>query len=146
MKKKQIVQLKTVPGFQHAKDNYWYRPLLFGKDLFMYVAHVPPGGDMPPGGHAEKEEFETCLFMLEGELEITYGEDKFTIGPETALHGSPDKEFGVKNNGSVTASFVLTFSPPPGIDSVEALRERYAERNRIVKTPEEANALRELKG
>ena len=145
MKKTQIVKLSTVPGFQHAQDNYWYRPLLFGKDLFMYVAHVPPGGDMPPGGHAEKEEFETCLFMLEGELEITYGDEKFTIGPETAMHGSPDTEFGVKNNGNVTASFVLAFSPPPEINSVEELRERYVANNRTVKTPEEANDLRTLR-
>ena len=144
MTKKQIVELAKVPGFQHAQDNYWYRPLLFGKDLFMYVAHVPPGGDMPPGGHAEKEEFETCLFMLEGELEITYGEEKFTLGPETAMHGSADVEFGVKNHGNVTASFVLAFSPPPEINSVEELRERYASRGRTVKSPEDTNALRKL--
>ncbi len=143
MGEKQLVKLANVPGFQHAQDNYWYRPLLFGKDLFMYVAHVPPGGDMPPGGHAEKEEFEICLFMLEGELEITLGDDTFTIGPETALHGWPDQELGVKNNGDVTASFVLAFSPPPGINSIEELKQRYAERNRTVKTPEETNALRE---
>ena len=145
MEGRQVVQLATVPGFQHAEDNYWYRPLLFGKDLFMYVAHVPPGGDMPAGGHAEKEEFELALFMLEGELEISYDDERITIGPETALHASPDTAFGVKNNGSVTASFVLTFSPPPGINSVEALRARYAERNRTVKTAEETNALRALK-
>lgn len=144
MKEKQVVQLAMVPGFQHAEDNYWYRPLVFGKDLFMYVAHIPPGGDMPPNGHAEKEEFETCLFMLEGELEISYDGDRFTIGPETALHVPLGTSFGVKNCGKVTASYVLTFSPPPEIESVEALRQRYAERNRTVKTPEETNALRAM--
>ncbi len=31
--KKQVVQLSTVPSFQHAKDNYWARPVVFGKYL-----------------------------------------------------------------------------------------------------------------
>ncbi len=142
--KKQVVQLSTVPSFQHAKDNYWARPVVFGKNLYTYVAHIPPGGDMPPNGHAEKEEFETSLFMIEGELEITYNGDKFTIGPETALHVPLGVSFGVKNWGKVTASYVLTFSPTPGTETMEEKLERFARENRGVKTPEETNALRAL--
>ncbi len=143
---KQVVQLKSVPAFQHAEDDFWFRPLLFGKDLFMYVAHIPPGGDMPPNGHAEKEHFETCLFMLEGELEISYDDETFTIGPETALHRHPTTRFGVKNNGDVTASYVIAFSPPPEVESVEALEKRFAEQNRTIKPPSEANELRRRGG
>ena len=141
---KQVVQLAAVPGFQHAKDNYWARPVVFGKNLFTYVAQVPPGGHMPPNGHAEKEEFETSLFLLEGELEITYNDETFTIGPETALHRPLGVRFGVKNRGKVTATYVLTFSPPPRTENVEEKLERYARENRGVKTPEEMNAMRVL--
>ena len=67
-------------------------PVVFGKNLLTYVAQVPPGGYMPPNGHAEKEEFETSLFLLEGELEITYDDETFTIGPETAMHRPPGRQ------------------------------------------------------
>ncbi len=142
--KKQLVQLSEVPSFQHAKDNYWARPVVFGKNLYTYVAHIPPGGDMPPNGHAEKEEFETSLFMLEGELEITYNDEKFMIGPEMALHVPLGVAFGVKNHGSVTASYVLTFSPSPGTETMDEKIERFARENRGTKTAEETNAMRQL--
>ncbi len=142
MVEKQLVKLGEVEGFQHAQDDYWFRPLLFGKGLFMYVAHVPPGGDMPANGHAEKEEFEVALYMLEGSLEITYGEEKFEIDPEMALLVPLGTPFGVKNSGRETASFVLTFSPPPEIESREELRKRFEARGGVVKSPEEMNELR----
>jgi quercetin dioxygenase-like cupin family protein len=96
MAEKQLVKLDEVEGFQHAQDDYWFRPLLFGKRLFMYVAHVPPGGDIPADGHAEKEEFELALYMLEGSLEITYGEEKFEIAPEMVLLVPLGTPFGGK--------------------------------------------------
>ena len=147
MEGKQVVQLATVPGFQHAEDNYWYRPVVFGKSLFTYIAHVPPGGSMPPNGHSEEEDpIECSLFMFEGELEIFYGEEKFTIGAETALHLPLGVAFGVKNRGDITASFILTLAleQSENVTSVEELRQRYAEKNRTVKTPEETNAMRAI--
>ena len=144
MTEKQIVSLAEVPGFQHAKDDYWARPVILGKNLYTYVAQVPSGGYMPPNGHAEKEEFETSLFLLEGELEITYNDETFVIGPETAMHRPLGVHFGVRNRGNVTATYVLTFSPLPRNETLEEKLERYARENRGVKTPEEMNAMRAI--
>ena len=99
---------------------------------------------MPPTGHAEKEEFETSLFMIEGELEITYNGEKFKIGPETALHVPLGVSFGVKNWGKVTASYVLTFCPSPGTETLEEKLDRFKREGRGVKTAEETNAMRAL--
>jgi len=144
MTKVQVVQLDQVEGFQHGKDHYWYRPLLFGQNLFTYVAHVPPGGDMSADGHAEKEEFELGLFMLEGELEITCENEKLNIGAESAMLIPLGMSFGVKNHGAVTASFVLTFYPTPGIESLEWLRQRFAARGVALKSPDELKIMRAI--
>lgn len=59
----QLTALRDVDGFQHAEDDYWYRPLVMGDALFSYVAHVPPAGYMAPSAE-EAEMFELSLFML----------------------------------------------------------------------------------
>ncbi len=97
---------------------------------------------MPANGHAEKEEFEVALYMLEGKLEITYGQEKFEITPEMALLVPLGTPFGVKNYGKETASFVLTFTPPPKIESREELKKRFIARGGGLKSPEEMNKLR----
>jgi quercetin dioxygenase-like cupin family protein len=114
-------------GFQHARDDYWYRPFVFGKNLFTYVAYVPPGGHMAPHGH-EEDPYELSFFMLGGELEIMLDGDTFTVGPGEAIHIEPTVSLGVHNHGTRVATFLLTFNPPPPITSVDALRERYAAR------------------
>ncbi len=143
MKGIQVVHLDQVEGFQHGKDLYWYRPLLFGKNLFTFVAHVPPGGEMPAHGHADDEGNEMALFMLEGELEITCGREKITVGAEQALLVPLGAAFGVKNNGSVTGSFLLSSYPPPAIESLESLRQRVAARGAKTKSPQEIKIMRQ---
>jgi len=146
MKGIQVVNLNHVEGFQHGKDLYWYRPLLFGKNLFTFVGHVPPGGEMPAHGHADDEGNEMALFMLEGELEITCGNEKITVGAEEALLVPLGAAFGVKNNGSVTGSFLLSSYPPPAIESLDALRQRVAARGAKTKSPSELKAMRQSGG
>lgn len=141
MAEKQLVKVNEVEGFQHAQDDYWFRPLIFGKDLFMYVAYVPPGGNMP-ADPKEAEMYELVLYMLEGSLEITLGDEEFEITPEMALHIPKGTQFGVKNSGRMTASFVLTFSPSPNIESREELCRRFAGRGGVVKSPEEMEELK----
>jgi glyoxylate utilization-related uncharacterized protein len=138
----QVVRLEDVEGFQHAKDNYWYRPLIFSENLFTYVAHIPPGGFMP--AHDDGHVFETSLYMIEGKLEVTFQKDVFDIEKDMALHVPGGAPFGVRNNGEVMASYVLTFHPPPDIESIEALRKRYDENEREYKSVEEMREL--LKG
>ena len=90
----QLVRLADIEGFQHADDTYWYRPLIFSERLFSYVAHIPPDGEMP--AHEDAHTFDTVLYMLAGELDITLGTDQFPIAPNMALHIPGGVPFGVK--------------------------------------------------
>ncbi len=107
--------------------------------------------DLPAPAKKKEAGPERSLYMLEGSLEITYGEEKFEITPEMALLVPPGTPFGIKNAGRETASFILTYSPPPypEIKSREDLRKLYEERMRelygrshVVKSPEEMKELR----
>lgn len=137
----QLVRMKDVEGFQHAHDTYWSRPIIFSDRLFTYVTHVPPGGEMP--AHEDAHTFDTVLYMLKGELEITYGKEKFPMEAHMALHTPGGVPFGVKNHGDITASFVLTFNPPPDVKSLEEWRQRYIDRGREdgILTAEEMNEM-----
>ncbi len=135
----QLVRLADTEGVQHADDTYWYRPLIFSDRLFTYVAHIPPNGEMP--AHEDAHEFDTVLYMLAGELFITLGKDQFDIQPNMALHIPGGVPFGVKNNGKTTASYVLTFHPPPEIALMEALKERVQKAGRKVYSPAEMNEM-----
>lgn len=131
---------QDVEAFQHARDDYWYRPVVFGRNLFTYIAYVPPGGFMPPHGH-EEDPYELSFYMLHGELDVMLDGDVFTVSPGDAVHIEPTVSLGVRNNGTSVASFILTFNPPPPIASVEALRERYLQRGDGVKSAAEIEAL-----
>lgn len=133
------VNASSLEGFQHACDNYWYRPLVFGQNLFTYLAYVPPGGFMPPHGH-EEDPYELSFYMLQGELEISLEGDIFTVAPGDAIHVEPTVSLGVRNNSSGTAVFLLTFSPPPPVRSLEELRQRYISRGGGIKSSAEINA------
>lgn len=114
-----IKQLADAGAVQHAQDDYWYRPLIAGDNLFTYVAHVLPGGYMAPDAQ-EAEMFELSLYMLEGSLFIYYGDETFTIDASSALYIPRGVPFGVRNETRETATFVLTFTPPPEMESLEA--------------------------
>ncbi|NKQ39187.1 MAG: cupin domain-containing protein [Methanosarcinales archaeon] len=143
MIEKQLVNINEVDGFFH--DPEWYKPLLFGENLYMNVTYLLPETKMVIGSKKEKETEmpERVIYMLEGKLEVTHGEDKFEITPEMAFlvpleSGEP---FEIKNFGENMASFIMIFSPPPHpelkIKSRAQLRKLYEEHNRVVKSPEE---------
>lgn len=127
-------------GFQHADDDYWFQPVVLGTNLFTYVASVPPGGIMLPHGH-EEDPYELSLFQIDGTLQVTLEDETFAVSPGDAIHIQPGVSLGVHNTGSRTARFVLTFNPPPKIESVAWLRQRFAERGRPVKSAEEMRRL-----
>ncbi len=131
-----------VDGFQHGQDDYWYQPLVFGKNLFTYLASVPPGGFMPPHGH-EEDPYELSFYQLDGVLEVTLEEDTFTVIPGDALHIDPGVSLGVRNTRDTVARFLLTFNPPPPAVSLEAMRERFAKRGGGMKSPAEMGRLGE---
>ena len=123
--------VREASGFQHANDEYYYRPLVAGDELFTYVAHVPAGGVMPPDAE-EAKLFELSLFMLDGELIATLGTDEMPLRPGEALHIPRSVAFGVRNETASTASFVLSFSPPPRSGSVEQMLQAARESGRRV--------------
>lgn len=128
-KRYKLTRTREIEGFQHAKDDYWMQPLVFGKNIFTYKASVPPGGFMPPhddGGH----ENELSFYMLQGELEMTIDREVFKAVPGDAIHIHPMAALGVNNRGKTVASFLLTFYPSPtgAFSSLEAMRKRWAEK------------------
>ncbi len=139
-KRYQRMRAHELEAFQHGQDDYWYRPVVLGKNLFTYVAYVPPGGYMPPHGH-EEDPYELSFFMLQGELEVLLDNDTFVVSPGDAIHIEPMVSLGVRNASSAVASFLLTFNPPPPITSFEALRQRYAERGGRVKSVRDMETL-----
>lgn len=134
MPQPQVTALRNTHGFQHAQDDYWYRPMVIGDNLFSYVAHVPPGGDMPADAE-EAELFELSLFMLGGTLFVTWGDEQFDVTAGDGLFIPRGVAFGVRNRTEEVASFFLTFTPPPGIKSEAEMVERFRSLGRSVKSP-----------
>ncbi len=118
-----VASVRDASGFRHLNDGYYYRPLVAGKELFTYVAHVPAQGYMPPDAE-EAKEFELSLFMIDGELTIILDADEFVARPGDAVHIPRGVGFGVRNHTQRSASFVLSFAPPPRTGTIE---ERLAE-------------------
>ena len=128
--------VRDASGFQHADDEYYYRPLVSGDELFTYVAHVPAGGVMPPDPE-EAKLFELSLFMLDGALIGTLGADDMPLQPGEALHVPRGVAFGVRNETDRTASFVLSFSPPPRSGGIQQMLDAAREKGRRVYEPSE---------
>lgn len=85
-----------------------------------------------PADAEEAELFELSLFMLEGQLEAQVGGERIAVDRGDALHVPRGEAFGVTNSGSQTATFVLSFSPPPSDASLETFRERAVNRGQRI--------------
>lgn len=127
---------RDASGFQHADDQYFYRPLVSGAELFTYVAHVPAGGVMPPDPE-EAKLFELSLFMLDGELVGTLDATDMALRPGEALHIPRGTAFGVRNETGRTASFVLSFAPPPRTGGIAQMLDDARAKGRRVYEPSE---------
>lgn len=127
-------------GFQHADDDYYYRPLVAGEELFTYVAHVPPGGYMPPDAE-EAKLFELSLFMVEGDLVGILGETEMPLTPGDALHIPRGTAFGVDNRSAGTASFILSFAPPPRTGDIDTMLADARSKGRRVYAAEEFGSI-----
>ena len=127
---------RDAAGFQHANDEYYYRPLVSGAELFTYVAPVPAGGVMPPDAE-EAKLFELSLFMLDGELIATLDTTDMPLRPGEALHIPRGTAFGVRNGTDRTASFVLSFAPPPRTGGIAQMLDDARTKGRRVYEPSE---------
>lgn len=78
----QVVKVDERPGFYHRPE--WYRPLLFGDNMYMNVTYLLPGVGMVMGSKREKEvePLERAIYMLEGRVEVTCGDSKYELVPQ----------------------------------------------------------------
>lgn len=132
--------VRKASGFQHSKDQYYYRPLVAGEALFTYVAHVPAGGFMPPS-EEEAKLFELSLFMIDGELNAKLGPEDVVLKAGEALHIPRGVAFGVRNTTSRSASFILSFAPPPRTGTIDEMLEAARQKGRRVYEPAEFDAI-----
>lgn len=139
------VNARNVEGVQHCHgeicDEYYYRPLVYGNDLFTYIAHIPPGGGVPPD-QEEADMYELSLYILDGQPTVLYGGDKFTMQPHTALHCRRGVLLGFENPTAEPVSLILSFTPSPkGAMDPDQMRDLVEKRGRSVFSPESMNEM-----
>ncbi len=142
---KPFVDLRDIEGVQHCHgencDEYYYRPLVFGNELFTYVAHIPPGGGVP----ADEEEarlYEMSLYILAGHPSVSYGGQTFSMSPHTALHCERGVPIGLENPTGEPVSLILSFAPPPGgAVSHAEMRKLVESRGRKMRSASEMNVM-----
>lgn len=135
-----VAAVREASGFRHLGDGYYYRPLVAGNELYTYVAHVPSRGYMPPDAE-EAKEFELSLFMIDGELVLILDADELVARPGDAVHVPRGVGFGVRNETDRSASFVLSFAPPPRSGTIEERLADARSRGRRVLGPKEFDAI-----
>jgi quercetin dioxygenase-like cupin family protein len=140
-----FVYARDMEGVQHCHgencDEYYYRPLVYGKDLFTYIAHIPPGGGVP-ADQEEADMYELSLYVLDGQPLVTYGENKFTMVPHTALHIQRGMLLGFENPTDKPISLILSFTPSPkGAINPDEMRALIEKRGRSVMSPESMNEM-----
>jgi quercetin dioxygenase-like cupin family protein len=145
MSDKPFVFARDMEGVQHCHgencDEYYYRPLVYGKDLFTYIAHIPPGGGVP-ADQKEADMYELSLYILDGQPLVTYGEDKFTMVPHTALHIQRGVMLGFENPTEKPVSLILSFTPSPkGAMNPDEMRGLMEKRGRSMITPQVMNEM-----
>ncbi len=140
-------------GIQHGDDAFWYRPLILGNQIFTYVAHIPPGGGVPPyPDTAEKLQIEHSLYLLAGSLRVTVRGASATLVPHTAIRIPPGDPVEMKNEGDTTATIYMAYTPSPwgpmspiedrrGVTNLEEMRAWYHERGRRIWSPAEMDAM-----
>jgi mannose-6-phosphate isomerase-like protein (cupin superfamily) len=148
-----LTALKDAFGVQHAQDEYYFRPLILGDNLFTYVAHIPPGGGVPPYPEAARKwQIEHSLYVLSGRLQVTLREETVTLVPHTAVHIPAGDAVGMKNTGGTTASIYMAYTPSAWgpsspredrreVTSLEEMRAWYDQRGQQVWPPAEMNGL-----
>ena len=106
------VALHSAFGIQHAEDEYYFRPLILGDNLFTYVAHIPPGGGVPPYPEAAQHvQVEHTLYVLQGTIKVTLLGESVTLVPHTALHLPAGEAIEMRNEGQSTATIYMAYVP-----------------------------------
>lgn len=97
-----LTRLSERPRFSLSDDGLQYEALgaqFPGAELSSYILHCPQGFHSETAQH-EGEEF---LYMLEGEIEQTLGEEVFTLRPGDSLHFQGSTPHSWRNPRDVAA-------------------------------------------
>lgn len=113
------------------EDSGWRMPFI-NKDLcdadeiFLHVTSVKPGARRHEPHIHEGEE---VLFLLEGQVEATIGDEKHTITAPGALFCPEGVLHGFTNNGDTDAKYMAIRALRPGLipHSLQADRQRSKE-------------------
>ena len=144
--------MKESYGYQHCHgtdcDEFYFRPLIMGKEMFTYVAHLPPGGGLH-GDDEESKHFEQSIFVLSGTVTVTLGkgmpgevETKHTVGTHEAFICNRGEPWGKWNEGDSPVTYVCTFTWLPQASTPEEFLEvARARGGEHIFTPEEMNAI-----
>jgi glyoxylate utilization-related uncharacterized protein len=101
-------------GVQHGEDEFYYRPLVIGRNLFSYVAHIPPGGGVPPYPiHAKRNQIEHSMYILTGTLKVQVCGEWFTMVPHTAVRIPAGEVVVMDNQGETPVSIYMAYTPSP---------------------------------
>lgn len=96
---------------------------------------------MPPS-EEEAKLFELSLYVLEGDVLVLFGDEKFTLSPHHALHIPKGVPLGFENHGNTPVTILMSFAPPPGgATNTEEMRKRVEGRGRRMWSPAELNAM-----
>lgn len=74
-----------------------------------FTMAAPPAPSPPPHVHEDAHE---CVYVLEGTLEMSVGEDKLTGGPGSLMLAPRGTLHSLANAGPGPARFIMALSPP----------------------------------
>ena len=145
MANKPFVDAREMEGLQHCHgddcDEYYFRPLVYGDNLFTYIAHIPPGGGVP-SSQEEADMFELSLYILDGHPQVIYGDETFSMYPHTALHCKKGVPLGFENPNEEPVSLIISFTPSPQGDSnPDELRRRVESHGRSMLSAQTMNQM-----
>jgi len=86
------------------------KELVSGERMSCVYFRLLPGAEASPHAHPA----EGILYCLDGEVEVTVGGEKKTIGSGTSLLIPFNVEVGLKNLGSMPVE-VIAIGSPPGV-------------------------------
>ena len=107
------VPVKTVPiqeGHHGGTIQYVFNPdNVNAERIKLHVQTYPPGGFTVPEEHGVHDSMEQVYYMLEGEMEITLGDEVHRIGPGSCVYIPRNTLHGHKCIGKTDLKF-LTFN------------------------------------
>jgi mannose-6-phosphate isomerase-like protein (cupin superfamily) len=80
-----------------------------GGTYCLLEAGLAPGMSVPRHTHTREDE---AYFVLIGELEVTVGDEVFTLRPGDSLMAPRDIPHQLRNPGNIENHYLLVFSPP----------------------------------